>query len=56
MEGRKVGGPSPAAFTLIVSPEYLYAREEAGVCHLKWKPVVNLDQGLQETIDWFKKN
>ena len=24
--------------------------------HLKWKPKVKLEQGLQETIVWFKEN
>jgi len=34
----------------------LYANVEKAEKYLQWKPKTKLDQGLQETIDWYKNN
>ena len=34
----------------------LYANVEKAEKYLQWKPQSKLDQGLQETIDWYKNN
>lgn len=34
----KLGGPSPAVFTISASPQHVFSREEGMTCRLKWKP------------------
>jgi hypothetical protein len=45
MEGDdKVGGPSPAVFTIPSSPQQVFSREDGSTCRLKW--AANPEKGL----------